>query len=152
MPGVVSMGPGSRGASVAVLVAVGVVCAAALVSCSRGGRASPQSISVGNSTVPARQLETAVPGLCRARSQAAHDPAAAGITFYDRAHAQLHLLAPALAQRDRRLAAALLEAKQKVEADLAVRPPRPELPADLTRLLGATRAGLARLSLPAPSC
>ena len=43
-------------------------------------------------------------------------------------------------------------AKQAVEADIAGQADGPRLAADLERLAGATRSGLARLGLSVPPC
>jgi hypothetical protein len=91
-------------------------------------------------------------GLCVARDQADHTPTRVRTTFFDRSHDTLHELARALEHVDRALTARLLEAKNAIEADLAVDQPPASLAADLDRLVVATRAGLRRLDEPAPGC
>ena len=56
----------------------------------------------------------------------------------------------ALEDVDRAQAGALLQAKEKVESELAA--PPPALPDDLRRLAAAYRDGLGRLAIEAPSC
>lgn len=85
--------------------------------------------------------------LCAARDQAADDVEAARVTFTDRVHEPLHELAKALETVDRAAAGRLLAAKQAAEAALSRN--APGLPADLSRLVGATHAGLDRLGEPA---
>jgi hypothetical protein len=102
--------------------------------------------------VPPRQVEEAIEGLCRARDEAASDVKSARTTFYDRSHEPLHGIARALEPVDRSMVSRLLEAKEAVEAGLASASPVPALTTDLDVLLQATRASLARLSVPPPSC
>lgn len=92
----------------------------------------------------------AVRGLCDVAGATDRDDAEA--TFLDRSHDTLHVIAAATEVRDRGAAADLLEAKQRVESDLA----GGELPAgfasDVRALIGATRAALDAIGLDAPSC
>jgi hypothetical protein len=92
----------------------------------------------------------AVRGLCDVRD--APDAPAANATFYDRTHQELHVIAAATEEQDRAKAASLLEAMQRVEAELE----RPLLPAgfsaDVESLVGATREALASIGLDAPGC
>jgi hypothetical protein len=138
----------------AALAAVALVVVAALTACAvgDGGRdegAPPESTVAG---VPPREVEEAVDGLCEARDEAATDVKSARTTFYDRSHEPLHGIARALEAVDRAMVARLLQAKEGVEAGLAASTPPPSLTADLDVLLQATRASLARLSVPPPSC
>ena len=103
--------------------------------------------------VPVRRLTAAVEGLCTALKQAPDGPRAAEVTFFDESHDTLHTIARALEDVDRSSAAALLEAKQRVEADFAGgRASGGRVADDLRALVEATRAGLARLEVPAPAC
>lgn len=91
-------------------------------------------------------------GLCRARAALPGDLAEAEDAFDGSAHEPLHGLASDLEAADeRRAAAALLEAKQAVEAafrDGAL----PEIIADrLDRLIVATRDGLVAAGEPSPA-
>lgn len=92
----------------------------------------------------------AVQGLCDVRD--APDTQAASAAFYDRTHQELHVIAAATEVRDRSKAATLLEAMQRVEAELE----RPVLPvgfsADVESLVGATRGALGSIGLDAPGC
>jgi hypothetical protein len=82
----------------------------------------------------------------------ATDESEAEATFLDRSHETLHVIAAATELRDRAAAADLLEAKQRVEVDLA----GAELPSgfgsDVRALLEATRAALEAIGLDAPAC
>jgi hypothetical protein len=92
----------------------------------------------------------AVQGLCGVRD--APDAAVAKAAFYDRTHQELHVIAAAVEERDRQAAGSLLEAMQRVEAELE----RPLLPAgfatDVESLVGATRAALEAVGLGRPAC
>lgn len=66
-------------------------------------------------------LELAFQGLCEARTLAASgDVLGASDLFQDRSHAYLHELADRVSASDRDAAAGLLEAKQALEAQLAI--------------------------------
>ncbi|HXF73861.1 MAG TPA: hypothetical protein VNO79_14785, partial [Actinomycetota bacterium] len=71
---------------------------------------------------------------------------------HDRAHEELHVLAAAAERVDRGAAAALLLAKERVEADLEPGGPLARLPGDAAALLRAARAALRAVGLPAPPC
>jgi len=120
----------------AVVVAVAVWAAA----CSNGASdAAP-------SELPAEQVAE---GLCQAA--AAGDPETAEESFAG-VHSDLHTVARALQEVDRKAAAALLVAKQKVEDDFRRRAPASELTPDLERLFTATQDGLARLEVTVAPC
>jgi hypothetical protein len=146
-----------------VAVAVLVVAAAGVSAgaCSSGGASGeaqpdpgPTIVLAGEpAPVPVRRLTAAVEGLCTALQQAPDSPAAAEATFYDQSHATLHAIARALEDVDRPAAAALLEAKQRVEADFAGGlASGGRVADDLRPLVAATSAGLARLEVKAPAC
>ncbi len=61
------------------------------------------------------------------------DPSLASTLFFDRAHDRLHELAAAVSDIDRSIEARLLEAKQRVEADLSI-DRAPDLAAHLAAL------------------
>ncbi|HEV3401381.1 MAG TPA: hypothetical protein VG078_06125 [Acidimicrobiales bacterium] len=115
-----------------------------------GDAAPPPQATVAG--VPPRQVEGAVRGLCEAREEAGSDVNSARASFYDHSHEPLHGIARALEPVDRSMVSRLLEAKEAVEAGLASASPGPSLTADVDMLLQATRASLARLSVPPPSC
>ena len=94
----------------------------------------------------------ALAGLCVARDQARRTPTRARTTFFDRSHGTLHVLARALEDVDRHLTARVLEAMNRVEADLAFDRPPASLAADLDGLIVATRDGLRGLDEPTPGC
>lgn len=84
--------------------------------------------------------------------QAAGHPATAASIFYNRAHESLHTLARGLESVDRAAAGEVLQAKERVEADLRANPVAPALPIDLRALSQAANRGLAGLTQPAPPC
>jgi hypothetical protein len=136
----------SRRALTAAVFALAVV-AAACGDRRDAGELTPSS-SFG--VVTPDTATTAVLGLCDLTN--ATDVVDARATFLDRSHATLHAVAAAADARDRASAAALFEAKQRVEAALA----RPELPPrfrrDVETLIGTTRDALDAIGLDAPAC
>ena len=141
--------------ALAALAALAVLAAAAIGGCGGDGGdgdAAPPQPQATVAGVAPRQVEEAVTGLCEARDEAESDVNSARTTFYDHSHEPLHGIARALEPVDRSMVSRLLEAKQAVEADLASPSPAPSLTADLDALLQVTRASLARLSVPPPSC
>jgi ribosomal protein S18 acetylase RimI-like enzyme len=114
------------------------------------GNPSPPPPSGALGPVTPGAAEEAVRGLCDLRT--ATDRVEAEATFLDRSHATLHVIAAATEVRDRGAAADLLEAKQRVEADLAGGDLRPGFAADVRALIDATRAALAAIGLDAPAC
>lgn len=136
------------------LLGVGVLAAAlSLSACGGYGGPGPSpsplpSGSLGVVTTDA--ADAAVLGLCDVRD--APNPSAADSAFFDHTHDELHVIAAATEERDRRAAASLLEAMQRVEADLEA----PQLAAgssqDVEALLGATRDALGAIGLSAPDC
>lgn len=93
---------------------------------------------------------TAYDGTCDAfRLAADGSTSEAEATFQDEAHEGLHLLAERLIDIDRAVAADLLEAKQRVEADL-LDDPDGDLVADLAQLIEQTRRAVERLGVDQP--
>ena len=84
--------------------------------------------------------------LCEAEAR----PDQARQLFFDRSHDALHTVARDLEDVDRAQAAALLQAKERVESGLDA--PGPTLPDDLARLADVYRASLGRLAITAPPC
>jgi hypothetical protein len=97
--------------------------------------------------VPGEQVAR---GLCQALGAAADAEAAED--DFARIHTDLHVVAKAVEQADRKAAAALLTAKQQVEDDLHRRAAESELAPDLRRLISATEAGLRRLDVTVAPC
>jgi hypothetical protein len=62
------------------------------------------------------------------------------------------VIAAATEVRDREATAGLLEAKQRVEADLAETELPQDFAADVEALIEATRAALGAIGLEAPAC
>lgn len=142
------MGPVPR-LLVSTLLAFALVAAACG---SNGGGSDDPSIrpsgALGPVTVQA--ADEAMRGLCELASTT--DQAEAEAIFLDRSHATLHVIVAATEVRDRGAAADLLEAKQRVEADLAGAELPPDFPQDVEALIEATRAALEAIGLDAPAC
>ncbi len=120
------------GAGVVVAVAAGVVVLFAV----RDGQGSPS-----RAPEPRGRYAEAYAGLCTARSAArSGDVVEARRAFLDRSHQPLHELAAQATERDRAVAARLLEAKEAVEASLGRS--SPTAAADLDGLVDATGAAL----------
>ncbi len=113
---------------------------------------APSSVTMAGEVVTTARLVSVAAGLCAAAAQAPSDKAAAERTFQGRSHDGLHLIARGLQDRDRAAAAALLEAKSKVEADFSGSTPGPQVAADLRQLAEVTRASLAQYSVTVDSC
>jgi hypothetical protein len=89
----------------------------ATVALSLAAACSVESEQLGDT--PVRPEEVAFQGLCAAEDAARSGQVTeAGDIFFGRSHAYLHELADRVAQRDRAVAADLLEAKERVEAAL----------------------------------
>ena len=88
----------------------------------------------------------------RARGRGSGGLDAASTIFFGTSHDGLHAIAAAAQEVDRGAAGSLLEAKQRVEADLS----GTELPAgfgaDVESLVAATGAALAAVGLEAAAC
>jgi hypothetical protein len=113
-----------------------------------GVPSAPPSGALG--AVTSEAAAEAVRGLCAL--EPATDRVEAEATFLDRSHATLHVIAAATEVRDRSTAADLLEAKQRVEADLAGDELPPGFAADVRALIDATGAALEAIGLEAPAC
>ena len=94
-----------------------------------------RTITVAGQQVAVAPLVDAHAALCEAAASPDRRPRA---SFFDRAHEALHTVARALEDVDRAQAAPLLQAKERVESELANRPPT--LPDDLRRLADVYRA------------
>jgi len=110
------------------------------------------TIVVAGDPVPVAQMTDALANLCVARDEAPDRPQAAEARFFDRSHTTLHLIARAVEDVDRPLAARLLEAKQKVEADFSGLASGERVAEDLGSLVTVTRDALDRLAVPLPPC
>ena len=104
------------------------------------------TVTVGGERVAVAPLLDAHGALC----EAANRPASARALFFDRAHDSLHTVARAVEEIDRAQAAELLEAKEKVEGEIAAAPAG--LRDDLVRLADVYRASLGRLAIEASPC
>lgn len=117
-----------------------------LAACGGSSGSGTKTVTVGGEQVTVARLVDAHAGLC----EAAGRPATARALFFDRAHEAIHTVARGVEDVDRAQAAALLEAKEKVEAELD-KPPL-TLGADLMALADAYRTSLGRLAITAPPC
>ncbi|HVW31624.1 MAG TPA: hypothetical protein VHL53_03700 [Acidimicrobiia bacterium] len=136
------------------LLATVVGFAALGAACGSGGSGRPPVVvALAGQTVATAKLETIAGGVCRAAGEAATSVDTARNTFFGVSHDGLHLIARGL-QDDKQIdaSAALLEAKQKVEADFLDPPPAGRLEADLRALAAVTRSGLAHFKVPADPC
>jgi membrane-bound lytic murein transglycosylase B len=120
-----------------------LVAALAATSCSRDATSD-----AAPADLPA---EAVAQGLCLAVADSGADPAAAEESFA-RVHSDLHVVARALQQVDRKVAGRLLVAKQQVEDDIRRRAPASELTPDLRSLITATEDGFVRLDVTVTPC
>ncbi|HEV2760006.1 MAG TPA: hypothetical protein VGV86_10615 [Acidimicrobiales bacterium] len=127
-----------RRATVLALAVLAVSCA--------GTDDKVDAITVDGERVAVAPLVDAHGALC----EAANRPAGARALFFDRAHDSLHTVARAVEEMDRAQAAELLEAKEKVEGEIAAAPSG--LPEDLLRLAEIYRVSLGRLAIEASPC
>lgn len=134
-------------AAIAATVSVGVACGGAHVDHDR-------TIDVGGDKVVIATLTGAATALCDAHGQAvAGDFAKARATFLDRSHEPIHTIARALEAVDRSTEARLLEAKQRVEADVeGLVASSAGLADDLATLAQTAHSGLDRLGIATPPC
>ena len=139
-------------APLAAAVVATLSVAAALVACGSDEK-PPAVVAMAGQTVATAKLRSIADGLCAAAGQAAGgDIDTARQTFFGQSHEGLHLIARALQDDDRAAAGALLEAKQKVEADFTTPPPGAQVAADLRRLAELTRSSLARFKVGVAAC
>jgi hypothetical protein len=110
------------------------------------------SVTMAGQTVTTARLLSIAVGLCEAAAQAPTDVDAAEKTFNARSHDGLHLIAKGLEEVDRAAAAALLQAKQKVEGDFSRNATGSQVAADLKPLHDVTVSSLARFNVTAGAC
>jgi hypothetical protein len=94
------------------------------------------------------QLRSAVASLCEASEET--DPQVAERIFIDRTHAQMHALAQELDDGHRGREAEVLEAMQRVEAEIAAG--SEQLRPGMSALTRAAASGLRALSIEPPAC
>lgn len=95
----------------------------------------------------------AVTGLCEAERVAAPEPEEAGRIFENDVHLPLHELAAEVGEEDRGAAAALLEAKETVESEMAGGAMEGEILEDhLGALHNAAVGALEAIDVEAPAC
>jgi hypothetical protein len=129
-------------------LALAFVLAVVATGCSGSG--DPATTTGPTGSVARADADRAVTGLCALVGMT--DLGAANATFQDEAHRTLHAVAADAERIDRAVSAALLETKQRVEADLAEPDLPPGFPDDVQALLVALRAALETIGLPAPEC
>jgi hypothetical protein len=133
---------------------IAVVACTALASCDGGDggpSASPSALPSGSlGVVTQTAADEAVLGLCDLRDET--DIAEANATFIDRSHQTLHVIAAAAEEVDRIASSALLEAKQRVEADLGGAELPPGFAVDIRFLLQAVRAAIDVIGLEPAGC
>jgi hypothetical protein len=135
------------------LVAVVVIAmAVAGAGCGSDAKPTPGAVAIAGETVTTAKLQTIAAGICDAARQAGRDVDSARAIFLGQSHDGLHLIARGLQDEDRAASAALLEAKQKVEADFVAPPPGPQLADDLLALAAVTRSSLAHFKVSADQC
>lgn len=110
----------------------------------RGGEGSPPR---GR----AEDYAAAYRGLCRSRSLIEENLGRARDVFYGEAHTTLHQLADETTEKSRPLAARLLEAKNRTEADLGGNGPGGAA-ASMDELLRVSREALIFLGVPTSPC
>jgi hypothetical protein len=134
----------------AITVLTAMVPAAA---CGAGRKPAPVVVAMAGETVATTRLVTIAGGICDAARKAPGDIGAARQTFFGQSHDGIHLIARGLQEKkDRDASAALLEAKQKVEADFLAPAPGPQVAADLRALAAVTRSSLAHFNVSADAC
>ena len=138
----VNRGWDTRAVIVSLIVGVASVAAAFTVFAEE-----PQTVDAAED-VSGPRLQGAVASLCDARAET--DPQEVERLFFDRAHAQMHVLAQALDDEHRRRAGELLVAMQRVEAEFAEGsgPTR----SSLSALIRAATNGLTALSIDPRGC
>jgi len=129
-----------------------IVAALVLVACGSSGETGPASPSGALGIVTEEAADRAVSGLCRIRTTLAKDRDAANRIFYDRSHEDLHVIAAATQGEDPAVAGRLLQAKERVEADLAPNRLPGGFVRNLDALIAATRDALGAIGLEAPGC
>jgi hypothetical protein len=125
--------------------------AALLAGCATGqGASAPGSSTPAGASIGAESLSKAATGVCLAIASLP-DARGAEDTFTNEAHEALHALAAAEGL-DRSLAARLLEAMERVEADFEGGAAETALRTDLNGLHAAAGDALAGLGMAAPPC
>lgn len=136
--------------------ALALVTALVLAACATDGAtpspSAPTALPSGELGVVTQEAASAAAlGLCEVLSGLPTDPETAMATFHDRVHEELHVIAAATQVEDRAAAAALLQAKERVEADFDG-PDAADAGGDLEALAAALRDALAAIGLTAPDC
>jgi hypothetical protein len=130
-----------------VLIAAGAILAVGLFSFLSNDPHPPAEATGGGD-----EYVGAVDGLCLAQQSATErDVDGARAYFEDLSHAALHEIAARVEAADRPLAGDLLEAKQRVEADLAAGRAA-TLATDLGSLIDSTGVALAALGIESGGC
>ena len=99
-----------------------------------------------------KQLQEALAALCRTRGLAENRPGEARQLFYERVHSPLHVIAAGAGDRDRQVAARMLEAKNDVEQAFAKDPPAAATVPALDRLMASTEQALRSVGVTTSTC
>jgi hypothetical protein len=102
--------------------------------------------------VTQRDADDVMLGLCEVLAVGDSDRDRANALFYDRSHQELHVIAAATEVRDRPAAGRLLQAMERVEADLRGHRLPATFGADIEGLIAVSANALAAINLTAPSC
>jgi len=121
-------------------------------ACGRDKVHTAGAVTMAGETVTVVKLRWISSGLCDAAELAGDNLNSARATFYGQSHDGIHLIARGLEAVDRRQAASLLEAKQKVEADFVDPPSGPQVADDLRHLADVTRSSLVRFNVSVDPC
>jgi hypothetical protein len=135
-----------------LVTAIFVALALATAGCEGSGGAVDVTGPTGGASVSQTQADEAIDALCDIATRRVERPAEVREAFYARAHTIVHAIAAAAEEVDPDAAAALLEAKFVVEADLG----RATIPSFLprhTRVLAvAVVAAVRAIGLHAAGC
>ena len=146
----------AAGGSLGTVLVAGLVAAVALAACGSSGEGSvpsPSALPSGSlGVVTQRDADVAMRGLCEVRAVGASDRDQANALFYDRSHQELHVIAAAAEVRDAPAAGRLLQAMQRVEADLRGHRLPATFGGDVEALIAASANALASVGLSSPSC
>ncbi len=106
----------------------------------------------GGVDVSDAELRTAYLELCGTRTLIEEDAERAGDQFFGRVHSPLHIIAARAQDRDRAVAARMLEAKNDVERSFNDRAPAGETALALDRLLVRTQQALISIGVTPSTC
>ncbi|HEX2054589.1 MAG TPA: hypothetical protein VHJ78_12800 [Actinomycetota bacterium] len=106
----------------------------------------------GDSSSASSDLARSYTDLCRVRTLAETDVEGAANLFFGRVHSPLHVIAAEAQNRDRAVAAGMLEAKNDVETAFNQRRPAAAVTTALDRLLATTAQALRSIGVTSSTC